>query len=101
MYIAIVDFTVLPQDREQALEILVQDVPAAREMPGNLSFRTFSNTGENGHIGILHEWESEADFNNYITSEHFARIGAQLRPLASAPPVSRRFQAELQEEVRA
>ena len=101
MFIAVVDFTVAPKDRDIALAALAEDAPAARALPGNISFRTFSNTGDMTHIGIFQEWETQAAFEGYTSSPGFAKVGEKLRPLMTAAPTSRRFEAKLFEEVRA
>ena len=100
MFIAIIDFTVAPADRDKALAILAEDAPAARALPGNLGYRAFTNAGESGHVGIFHEWETEADFQGYATSKEFATIGSKLRPLMTGAPISRRFEAQLFEELK-
>ncbi len=101
MFIAIVDFTVAPENRPVALAALAEDAPVARSLPGNVSFRTFSNTGDDTHLGIFQEWETVADFERYVASPGFAKAGQALRPLMTSAPVSRRFEAKLFEEVRA
>jgi quinol monooxygenase YgiN len=100
MIIAIVDFEVAAADRARALDILKHDAPAARALPGNLGYRAFTDAGSDTHIGIMHEWEKAEHFDGYIASAAFADIGKQLRPLMTAPPVSRRMTVELFEEVK-
>ena len=48
---------------------------------------------------MLHEWIDEASFRAYSDSEAMARSGQVLRPMMTAPPVSRRFSAQLIESV--
>jgi quinol monooxygenase YgiN len=100
MIIAVVDFEVAPADREKAFAVLKRDAPAARALPGNLSYRAFANADSHSHVGIMHEWEAQAHFEDYLASEAFAEIGRQLRPLMTSAPVSRRMRAELFEEVK-
>ncbi|MEO5804954.1 antibiotic biosynthesis monooxygenase [Devosia sp.] len=99
MFIAIVDFTVAPQARPQALQILEREIPLARALPGNLYYRAFTNAGDEAHIGLLHGWESLEHFKAYGVSEPFASIGRQLRPMMTTPPVSQRLSAELLENL--
>lgn len=101
MIIAIVDFDVAPADRDEALAVLREDALLARDLPGNLSYRAFTNVGSNSHVGIMHEWETLEDFTAYTESDTFARIGRKLRPRMTSAPVSRRIRAEVFEEVRA
>jgi quinol monooxygenase YgiN len=100
MIIAIVDFEVAAGDRATALAVLGHDGPAARALPGNLSYRAFTNADSDSHVGIMHEWEKAEHFEGYMASAAFAEIGRQLRPLMTAPPISRRMTAELFEEVK-
>lgn len=101
MFIAIVDFEVLAENRQLALEILVKDQKLARQMSGNLSYRAFSNADSETHIGLFHEWSTQSDFDAYCASKLFASIGAALRPMMTSAPSSRRMTAELVEERRA
>jgi quinol monooxygenase YgiN len=101
MFIAIVDFSVAPAQRDVALAVLAREAPLARALPGNLNYRAFTNAGDDSHVGIFHEWRTEADFKGYAASPEFGRLGAQLRPMMLSAPISRRFDAVLKEEVKA
>lgn len=98
MILAIVDFEVAAADRDAALAIVANDVTAAMARPGNLSFRAFTNAGSDTHVGLMHEWKTLDDFQAYLASSDFAAIGQALRPMMTAPPVSRRFRVELIED---
>ncbi|MEO0665315.1 MAG: antibiotic biosynthesis monooxygenase [Pseudomonadota bacterium] len=41
------------------------------------------------HLAIVQEWESLAAFDAYRASPAFATLGAQLKPLMTAPPVTK------------
>ena len=99
MLIAIVDAYFAPESRTTALNTLLAEAPEVAAMAGNRSFRPFSDPARTGHVGVLHEWESEQAFRAYLASEPFARSGRALRPLMVRPPESRRFSAELLEAV--
>jgi len=99
MFIAIVDVYTDPRDRAEALAQLAGERPAVRAMPGCLDFRVFASRDDERQVAIVHEWVDEASFARYIASAEFARSGEVIRPLLVAPPVSRRFQAELVETV--
>jgi quinol monooxygenase YgiN len=99
MLIAIVDFSTAAEDRSVALAQLDGERAGIRAMPGNLAFRVYASREDETRIAVVHEWRDEASFAGYLASEAFARSGAVLRPLMTATPVSRRFDAELLETV--
>jgi len=100
MFIAIVDFQVKPEQRQAALEILNEDAAAARELPGNLSYRAFADAESADGVRIFHEWDTKDAFDHYAASPLFDRVGRQLKPMMSAAPISRRLNASLFEERR-
>lgn len=99
MLIAILDLRTDPADRPAALAQLRGEHDEIRAMPGNLDFRVYAAADDQGALAVVHEWADEASFAQYLASDAFARSGAVLRPLVTAPPVSRRFLAELVETV--
>lgn len=99
MFIAILDFTTHPDDRPRAMAQLAAEQPEVRPMPGCIGFRAFASPEDDGAITVLHEWQDESSFANYLASDAFARSGQVLRPLMSTSPLSRRFRAELLEAV--
>ena len=70
-----------------------------RAMSGNLDFRAFAAREDEESITVIHEWVDEPSFAAYLSSAAFARSGTVLRPMVTAPPVSRRFHADLLETV--
>lgn len=99
MLIAIVDFKVTPADRDTALNTLLDEVKTVQEISGCLNFRPFTDPQSKTHVGALHEWENEEGFATYLASDGFKAVGGRLRPMMTAPPISRRFHAELIENV--
>ena len=99
MLIAVLDLRTTPADRSAALAQLDGERDGIRAMPGNLDFRVYADRDDEGAAVVLHEWVDEPSFAAYLSSEAFARSGAVLRPLLTAPPVSRRFRADLLETV--
>ena len=98
MLIAVLDLRTAPTDRAAAVAQLDNESGEIRAMPGNLGFRVYAAHDEEA-VAVIHEWVDERSFAAYLSSEAFTRSGAVLRPLVSAPPVSRRFRAELLETV--
>jgi quinol monooxygenase YgiN len=99
MLIAIVEFTVSKVDRDAALAALLDEAPTVRAMAGCIAFRPFADPEDTTICGIVHEWETEAAFNGYASSPGFAAVGQILRPMMTAPPISRRFSAKMIETV--
>jgi quinol monooxygenase YgiN len=99
MLIAVLDLHTTATDRSAALAQLDRERDEIRAMPGNLDFRVYAARDSEEDVTVLHEWADEASFAAYLASDSFARSGAVLRPLMSAPPVSRRFHADLLETV--
>jgi quinol monooxygenase YgiN len=99
MLIAVLDLRTTATDRAVALAQLDSERDEIRAMPGNLDFRVYAARDDEQAITVLHEWADEPSFAAYLSSDAFARSGEVLRPLVTAPPVSRRFRAALLETV--
>ncbi|MCA1970865.1 unnamed protein product [Ciceribacter sp. T2.26MG-112.2] len=99
MLVAHVRFRVSEDDRQQALDILMTNAPAIRATKGCLAFVPFLDPTDRQGLGVLHEWQSGEDFAAYVASPAFVETAAILRPLMTAAPVSRRFDARLIETV--
>lgn len=99
MFIAILDLRTTPANRPVALAQLDGERDEIRAMPGNLDFRVYAARDDEEAVTVIHEWVDEPSFAGYLSSDAFVRSGAVLRPLASLPPVSRRFRADLLETV--
>ncbi|MGD9961003.1 putative quinol monooxygenase [Nocardioides sp.] len=99
MLIAVLDLRTAAEDRAAALAQLDAEREEIRAMPGNLDFRVYAARDDEESVAVIHEWSDESSFGAYLSSEAFARSGEVLRPLVTAPPVSRRFSAALLETV--
>jgi quinol monooxygenase YgiN len=99
MFIALLDLHTTAADRAGALAQLDSERDEIRAMPGNLDFRVYAARDDEEAVAVIHEWTDEPSFAAYLASEAFARSGAILRPLMTAPPRSRRFRAALLETV--
>lgn len=98
-FIAILDLSLAAADRPAAIRQLESERPRVRSMPGSVAFRVYPSIENDTDIAVLHEWLDEASFRGYLDSDVFERSSAVLRPLATAPPVSRRFHVELIESI--
>lgn len=95
MLIAHLRFPIAPENRQAATEALVADAKAVRAMKGCLAFHPVHDPVDDAVLGVVHEWETEADFAAYTGSEVFRSFGARIRPMMTGKPESRRFRAEL------
>ena len=93
MFIAHVTFQVSPGQEAEIREALAAGAVAVDAMKGCKRFVAFEELAVDGGFGILHEWDSEADFSRYLASGAFSTLGRAIRPLAIAQPVSKRFNA--------
>jgi quinol monooxygenase YgiN len=91
MFVALVDFTVAPAQRDTALEVLLKQVENVTDMEGCQTFRPYCDPGNNVHVGVIHEWQDEACFDRYLKSDGFASLGVELRPMMTSVPSSRRY----------
>ena len=57
-----------------------------RAMDGCVHYAPYAR---GSHLAIVQEWESLAAFDAYRASPTFATLGAQLKPLMTAPPVTK------------
>ncbi|MBO3743832.1 putative quinol monooxygenase [Actinoplanes flavus] len=99
MVIVILDFTTAAADRAAALQQLDSEYDEIRAMPGNLAYRVFPSRHDDTAVTLVHEWADEQSFADYQRSDSFARSGRVIRPLMTGTPVSRRFRADLLENV--
>ena len=99
MFIAILDFGTSAADRPRALDQLESERPLVRSMPGNLAFRVYESREDDRTVTVVHEWDDQSSFADYLASDAFARSNAALRPMVTEGPLSRRFRAELVESV--
>jgi quinol monooxygenase YgiN len=99
VFIAILDFSTTPTDRDHALTQLEGERAQVRSMPGNIAFRVYASREDDRTVTVVHEWADQASFAAYLASDAFARSNTVLRPMVTDGPVSRRFRAELVESV--
>jgi len=93
MRLAHVTFTVAPDAVRTALDTLLDETASVRRMQGCRAFIPFADPTVSGGLGVVHEWDTAEDFAAYLASPGFASVNAVLRPMMTAAPVSRRFDA--------
>jgi quinol monooxygenase YgiN len=99
VFIAILDFRTAAIDRPAALAQFDLEVHRVRAMPGNVAFRVYAARDDDTAIAVVHEWDDEASFADYLGSDSFARLGEVVRPMMIEAPAGRRFHADLLETV--
>lgn len=99
VFIAIVDFRTAATDRPTALAQFDRERHRVRAMPGNIAFRVYAAREDDTAVAVVHEWDDEASWADYLRSDSFAQFGEVIRPLMIEAPVSRRFHADLLETV--
>ena len=99
MFIAILDFSTAATDRPTALATFDEEGDRIRAMPGNIAFRVYAARENDTAVAVVHEWDDEASFAGYLSSDSFAQSSDAIRPIMVGAPVSRRFRADLLETV--
>ena len=99
MFIAILDFKTAAADRPAALAQFDREGGRVRAMPGNIAFRVYAARENDTAVTVVHEWDDEASFADYLRSDSFAQSSKAIRPIMIGAPVSRRFRADLLETV--
>ncbi|MEP5730150.1 MAG: antibiotic biosynthesis monooxygenase [Sulfitobacter sp.] len=72
---------------EAAMTLLEAQLDEVRAMDGCNHYALFKTSGGDG-LAILQRWETMTQFDAYQSSDTFAKLGAGLRQLMSAPPVT-------------
>lgn len=99
MLIAHVTFRVSEENRQLAFDTLKDEIARVRTMEGCVAFVPFLPPNTTEDVCVLHEWQTGTNFDAYTASDSFRAIGGILRPLMVAPPVSKRFDATLIDNV--
>lgn len=85
MKLVTVEAAFAPADLDAAMTLLAAQADAVRAMPGCVSYALYR--GPSGdRVAIVQRWLSAGAFDAYRASETFARLGAGLGPLMTAPP---------------
>lgn len=87
MTLVTVEATFSPRTLPGALALLAREAAAVRRMAGCARYAVF-RSHEGADIAIVQRWHTHDAFNAYRTSEAFARLGAGLKPMMSAPPTT-------------
>lgn len=76
-----------PADLDRAVTLFEAHASDARAIEGCHHYVLFKNIDSDG-VAILQQWDTMVQFDAYRTSEAFAKLGAGLKPLMTAPPVT-------------
>lgn len=95
MFIVHLSFPVARENREKVLEEFLTRAATVKAMKGCVAFIPFVDPVNDTSVGVIHEWETEGDFATYTSSASFSDLGKSIRPLMTAAPASKRFNAEL------
>jgi quinol monooxygenase YgiN len=72
-----------PEEAKTAEPLFREIIAATRKEKGCIEYRLFTKKDEPGLYVFIEEWETQADLDNHIASEHFKRIIPQLGKLKS------------------
>ncbi|MEW7009613.1 putative quinol monooxygenase [Lentilitoribacter sp. EG35] len=88
MILVTVEAKFSPDDVDEAISLFNAQADDIRLMDGCGHYALFRDIGGDG-IAILQHWAATDAFNAYKTSDVFAKLGQDLRPLMTAFPVTR------------
>ncbi|WP_168201404.1 putative quinol monooxygenase [Qingshengfaniella alkalisoli] len=74
-------------DLETAISLFTAQAETVRNMAGCTHYALYRKPSEDG-IAILQHWDTIEAFNAYRQGDTFAQLGAGLKPLMVAPPVT-------------
>ena len=74
-------------DLDAAITLFCAQADAVRAMAGCAHYALFRRPTDDG-VAIIQHWDTMEHFDAYRRSDTFAQLGAGLRPLMSAPPVT-------------
>ena len=79
---------------EQVLQRVIHD---ARKTAGCLKYDWYRASGQFRQFIAYGEFDSQENFEEYLDSEVFQRMGQELRPFLAAPPVFKHYEATILE----
>lgn len=75
-------------DAASAITLFESHAPSVRDMAGCKRYDLYADPAHAGNIVIVQRWDSMSEFDAYRTSDAFAQLGAGLKPMMTAPPVT-------------
>ena len=79
---------------EKVLQRVIND---ARKMSGCLKYDWYRASGQFRQFIAYGEFDSQENFERYLDSDVFQRIGQELRPFLAAPPIFKHYEATILE----
>lgn len=74
-------------DLDTAISLFTAQAETVRNMAGCAHYALYRKPSDDG-IAILQHWDTMDAFEAYRQGDTFAQLGAGLRPLMTAPPVT-------------
>lgn len=76
------------ENAKKSAALFEDHAPSVRDMAGCNSYDLYADPNDAGNIVIVQRWETMSQFDNYRQSDAFAQLGAGLKPMMTAPPVT-------------
>lgn len=95
MIVIRVKINVTSEAKPQFLHVMKDSIAISRDFDGCLHFGVYEDVTDENTLILYEEWETQAHFDAYKSSEHFDKSGKQLFPLMNGKPDSAYFTAEL------
>ena len=87
MKLITVEAVIAASDLDTAVDLFTAHADQVRNMTGCRHYALYRKPTGDGLV-ILQQWDTMAAFDAYRASDVFAGLGAGLRPLMTAPPVT-------------
>ena len=94
MLVIRVKMRVTPQNKAAFVTAMTESIPISSAFDGCIQFSLYEDMTDENALLLYEEWESQAQFDAYRESEHFAESGKVLFPLMDGKPDSAYFTAE-------
>lgn len=76
------------------LELIHQDMEAAQGNPGCATYQWLAHPNDDLIFTLYEEWATQANFDQFRTSEYFKQLNGQFAPLLAEAPKSHYYTAE-------
>ncbi len=87
MKLIVVEADFAAADLDAAVDLFVSHAEGVKGMAGCRHYALYCKPSGDG-LAILQQWTTMEEFDAYRASDLFAKLGAGLRPMMTAPPVT-------------